>query len=680
MKSKKKFIFFSCFIFLCLISAILFSVFNKNENEFSLTKEEKNWINGNKNQLIDISILNKIPVINYSGEGIFFDFITYIEEETGLEFNKIPYISTLENSSYTLATSNDILENQLMIYQDNYVILSLDNKKYNDLSEIKDLKIGVLIEDINYVKEYLNNNSITYKETETITELLSLVSSDSENAQTTDLIDAIILPKVTYLNTILEKKFTISYNISEYKINYVLSLGDNEILNSIIKKYYNYWYANLYKDSYYKHLLDSYFTFTNDSQAELASKRYNYGFIDNIPYDKLSEENHIGVNSSLINGFEEFAKIEMIYKNFSSVDSLLEEVNKSTIDLFFDNISNQNYQVTLEDGSYIYDSKTVVLSHLENKNIFNSIKSLNGQNVLCIKNTKLEEYLTSDNYNLITYDTIKKLIKDLRKDDVIVIDYQTYLNNFNSFKQFKIDFTFDLENKYGFKLNSTNKVFNNLFNFYINYYPTKKFLSAGQLEIYNDKGVFEISKELLISIVIIITLLIIIILLKIKPKKIKVKGSNIRKNDKLKYIDMLTSLKNRNYLNDNIEYWDSSEVYPQTIVIIDLNNIAYINDNYGHQEGDNVIRDAANILIRNQISNTDIIRTNGNEFLIYMVGYDEKQVLTYIKKLNKEFKDLSHGFGAAIGYSMINDAIKTIDDAFNEATLDMRTVKEETNN
>jgi len=680
MKSKKKFIFFSCFIFLCLISAILFSVFNKNENEFSLTKEEKNWINGNKNQLIDISILNKIPVINYSGEGIFFDFITYIEEETGLEFNKIPYISTLENSSYTLATSNDILENQLMIYQDNYVILSLDNKKYNDLSEIKDLKIGVLIEDINYVKEYLNNNSITYKETETITELLSLVSSDSENAQTTDLIDAIILPKVTYLNTILEKKFTISYNISEYKINYVLSLGDNEILNSIIKKYYNYWYANLYKDSYYKHLLDSYFTFTNDSQAELASKRYNYGFIDNIPYDKLSEENHIGVNSSLINGFEEFAKIEMIYKNFSSVDSLLEEVNKSTIDLFFDNISNQNDNVVVDDGSYIYDSKTVVLSHLENKNIFNSIKSLNGQNVLCIKNTKLEEYLTSDNYNLITYDTIKKLIKDLRKDDVIVIDYQTYLNNFNSFKQFKIDFTFDLENKYGFKLNSTNKVFNNLFNFYINYYPTKKFLSAGQLEIYNDKGVFEISKELLISIVIIITLLIIIILLKIKPKKIKVKGSNIRKNDKLKYIDMLTSLKNRNYLNDNIEYWDSSEVYPQTIVIIDLNNIAYINDNYGHQEGDNVIRDAANILIRNQISNTDIIRTNGNEFLIYMVGYDEKQVLTYIKKLNKEFKDLSHGFGAAIGYSMINDAIKTIDDAFNEATLDMRTVKEETNN
>ena len=110
------------------------------------------------------------------------------------------------------------------------------------------------------------------------------------------------------------------------------------------------------------------------------------------------------------------------------------------------------------------------------------------------------------------------------------------------------------------------------------------------------------------------------------------------------------------------------------------NNIAYINDNYGHQEGDTVIKDAANILIKNQLEKTEIIRTNGNEFLIYMIGYEEKQVVSYLKKLNKELKELSHGFGAAYGYSMITDAIKTIGDAVNEATLDMKNNKEETNN
>jgi diguanylate cyclase (GGDEF)-like protein len=118
-------------------------------------------------------------------------------------------------------------------------------------------------------------------------------------------------------------------------------------------------------------------------------------------------------------------------------------------------------------------------------------------------------------------------------------------------------------------------------------------------------------------------------------------------------------------------------VYPQGIVIVDLNNIAYINDNYGHAEGDKVIKEAANILITSQISNTEIIRTNGNEFLIYMVGYDEKQIVSYIRKLNKEFKELSHSFGAAIGYSIITDEIKTIDDAINEATFDMKNVKQD---
>jgi diguanylate cyclase (GGDEF)-like protein len=112
--------------------------------------------------------------------------------------------------------------------------------------------------------------------------------------------------------------------------------------------------------------------------------------------------------------------------------------------------------------------------------------------------------------------------------------------------------------------------------------------------------------------------------------------------------------------------------------MIDLNNVSYINDNYGHQEGDVVIAKAANILIKNQIINTEIMRTNGNEFMIYMVGYQERSVIAYIRKLTKEFKNLDHNFGAAIGYSMIKDQIKTIDDAINEATIAMKENKEET--
>src|SRR5574344_2803188 len=163
-------------------------------------------------------------------------------------------------------------------------------------------------------------------------------------------------------------------------------------------------------------------------------------------------------------------------------------------------------------------------------------------------------------------------------------------------------------------------------------------INIGITNSLNTNNVLNTLKNILIILICLtFTALLVLVIKKYKSKKHH-KHSNLSKGNKLKYIDMLTSLKNRNYLNDNIEKWDESEVYPQTIVIVDLNNVAYINDNYGHQEGDNVIKEAANILIKNQIENTEIIRTNGNEFLIYMVGYDEKQVVSYVKKLLKELK------------------------------------------
>ena len=112
-------------------------------------------------------------------------------------------------------------------------------------------------------------------------------------------------------------------------------------------------------------------------------------------------------------------------------------------------------------------------------------------------------------------------------------------------------------------------------------------------------------------------------------------------------------------------------------MVIDLNNVKTINDNHGHEEGDKVIKKAASILIVNQEANTDIIRTDGNEFLVYMVGYDENKVVDYMRKIYKELKNLPYGYGCSIGYSMIMDDVKTVDDAINEAMIDMRSKKEQ---
>ena len=112
-------------------------------------------------------------------------------------------------------------------------------------------------------------------------------------------------------------------------------------------------------------------------------------------------------------------------------------------------------------------------------------------------------------------------------------------------------------------------------------------------------------------------------------------------------------------------------------MVVDLNSISVINDTKGHEEGDKQIQSAASILIKTQRENSEIIRTDGNEFLIYLVGYEENQIVTYVNKLMKEFKNLPYEYGASVGYFMITSESTTIDDAINEAVLKMRENKGE---
>jgi diguanylate cyclase (GGDEF)-like protein len=154
-------------------------------------------------------------------------------------------------------------------------------------------------------------------------------------------------------------------------------------------------------------------------------------------------------------------------------------------------------------------------------------------------------------------------------------------------------------------------------------------------------------------------------------------SKKIKKEDKLLYIDVLTNLKNRNYLNDNINYWSENKIYPQAILMLDLNQIKDLNDKYGHEEGDKQIQAAANALIKTQRENSEIMRTDGNEFMVYLVGYEEKMILSYIHKLTRELSlSLPYkNYGAALGYAMIENELNTIDDAINDASNRMRANK-----
>lgn len=682
MKKNKLLIGIIISIVVVLLGVFTYFLLTKEDQTTTLNIIEKQWIESNKNQRFDFSIVTDIPLFSYEGKGIFLDFLDNMEEVTGLEFNRISTkLDATSTSDYGFDIVDTLDDNEILIYEDNYVILSNKKIRYENLSDIDNLVIGTLSSDVSQIDYYLKGANVTFKTSEDVKGLFDAIENDPKN-NIVPLVDAIVLPKTIYLDKILTyEDYNISYNITEFSKKFVLKLGDNDRLNDILTKYYNKWATENFEKAFNDYLLDIYFAaneIDEKQKVQFRSKRYSYGYVNNEPFDMESN----GINNQIINDFMDFSNTEVSFEKFNSYDDLIKAFNQNDIDFMFNNIANQKYDLDIFTTTSNYDEAFVVITNKNNELVINSINSLLNHNIHVIGDTKIEAYLNSQEFDVIGHKNVEQIVNNSDSSDLIIIDYLTYKYYLNThFVDSDLKYIFNLDDDYNYIVRdiSDNEIFYNLLNFYLSFMNDKKLINTKYNSITT-----EITKEFNYRIFIIvggILILFVLVFILIKSsQKNKKSSSSLSKEDKLRYIDMLTSLKNRNYLNDSIEKWDNSEVYPQTIIIADLNNVAYINDNYGHNEGDNLIKEAANILIKNQISNSEIIRTNGNEFLIYLVGYEEKQIISYIRKLNKEFKELAHGFGVALGYSMINDAIKTIDDAINEATLEMRNNKEEANN
>ena len=668
---KKGIVITLCVFFSVLLFALIY-FFGIRDKKTSLTVAQKKWIERNKNKIIDLSVLSGIPIINNNGSGIVFDFLDSLEADTGIEFNKLSYVKENDsNSDYSIKVASS--KDGIVFFEDNYALVSSKRVRYTNVSDISNLKIGVLKGDMDKVNYYLSgslNNS--YIPFDNYNLLFEGIKNNS--------VDGIIVPRLDYLDEIIKNDYHINYNVTNYSKKYVLTLGKNKKLNKILINYFDNYKKEKYEKSLYKYLADSYFSLNGvdeKEQTNFRSRRYNYGFVLNPPYEVTVNGTLKGIDYSIIDKFSEVANVEIVYKRYSYNKNLIKDFNSNKLDFISSDIDSSKFDMDVYKTVSAYDNLFAVVSKNDYLAI-NNISSLKNKKVLCVRNSKLEKYLKSNNIKMNLYDNVSDLINNLDDKEVGVVDnyvYDYYVRENISLRNIGL-LNLDINNGYIARDIKNNHTFNNFFDFYLSFYDIKSLINSsydGVLSSNNSLFILQVVLGILVLILVIVSIIIGIKIFK-KRKKYDVKLS---KSDKIRYIDSLTSLKNRKYLNDNISKWDSSQVYPQSIIIIDLNNVAYINDNFGHSEGDKVIALGAGILINNQLSDSEIVRTNGNEFLIFTIGHDEKIIISYIRKLNKEFKELSHGFGAAIGYSMINDEIKTIDDAINEATIDMRNNKEE---
>lgn len=677
---KKKLFFLIPIIIVFSVFVGVYSYYNKQDAKNSLTVTEKKWVEENKSKVIDFSVINDYPLYGLNGEGVFFNFLTDFEQDVGLEFNKVSYLKeeTTNSKGYSfrvLDNDTKLTKNDLLLFNDGYIALGREYQRINHISDMKNITFGVLKNDASDISYYLKSGSnLVYKSYDSVDALFTALDSNEVNM--------IIIPNIMYLNkTIGKKEYIINYYFTEMKKQVVLTLAeDNYKVNTIIKKYYKKWKSSEYVNVYNQAYLDYYMKENNISsktKADLISKNYVYGYVENSPYEVDIDGKVAGIAGEYISRIERLMDIDFTFKKYPSVEALKKAIEKNDVDIYFDyygiSDTSSNYLSTL--STFVEDY--VVLGKQSNSQVVSSFESLKGENLAMLDNNSLYDYFkNSSRSKITTYKDIDSLIKRAN-DKLVVVDKEVYYRYQHSkFKDYVVIYTDTMMNDYKFMVKKENNAFYNLFNYIISTNSYYNYRNAGLIDI--ERSVVERSSFsqlfFLILMLIFIPLIALVIFFIYAKEKKKVK--KVKKEDRHKYTDLLTGLKNRTFLNKKVPEWEASKVYPQAIVMIDLNNIKYINDNYGHEEGDNVIIKAASVLVNSQLENTEIIRTDGNEFLIYLVGYSEKQVATYALKLEKEMKSLPHEFGASIGYSMIFDEIKSLDDAINEATLEMMTKKQ----
>ncbi len=660
-------------IFLVLIGLSTYVILNKEDKETGLTLLEKQWIEKNKQNLINFNIPNNLSVLGENGEGVLFDLIDDIEGKTSLQFNKISYnypgdSNTDELGFVVLKNNDEIRQTDTIVAEDSYILLGRSNKYILDINTVNNVVIGVLTDDKDLITNYFAGKNVT------------VVTYDDVERLYTDLLTSKVsyacLPRYANLSSYsLKNGIYTNYNLSNITNKIVLRFGKNEKLNDILSKY-----IEDYKDEKFKSVLESYlmdFYIANNNitavdRSSLSSKTYKYGFVrGNVVYNAKKQGKLRGIAGEYINSLANMAGIEFEYVEYDTQGDLVKALENGKIDIAFVDFDYENDKVL--STSSPFSSRMVALSNTY-QNV-SDVYGLSNHKLYLFNNNYLYKYIRENTNGKIN--VIDKVTADIGKDGILILDESSYLYyKESSLSDLKELFTGYYNGNVRYVVNSDEKVLYNITNFMLNNTDYNEYRNAGINNL-----ITTVDKENKFMVIYLVILLfvfvpILFVIISTIMKRLKKRTDKFTREDVLKYTDMLTSLKNRNYLNVSISNWDETKVYPRTIIVIDLNNLKYVNDNYGHKEGNELIKKAAAILINTQLEKSEIIRTDGNEFLIYLIGYSKTQINTYISKLSKEFENLPYNFGAAIGYSMIEDEIKTVDDAINEATINMRIDKE----
>lgn len=146
--------------------------------------------------------------------------------------------------------------------------------------------------------------------------------------------------------------------------------------------------------------------------------------------------------------------------------------------------------------------------------------------------------------------------------------------------------------------------------------------------------------------------------------------------------DYLTGALNRRRFEEIKNDMDHEEQLPLSVIMGDINGIRVINDAFGHQEGDQMIRQAAQLMMSVIRDRGYVARTGGGEFSVLLPKTDNQSAAKVVSELNEAIKlhnlkqtNLTKQLSITLGYGTRTDFAKNIKDVMVDAEAHMFKLK-----
>lgn len=147
--------------------------------------------------------------------------------------------------------------------------------------------------------------------------------------------------------------------------------------------------------------------------------------------------------------------------------------------------------------------------------------------------------------------------------------------------------------------------------------------------------------------------------------------------------DSLTGVYNRRFFEERLSeevYKALRQNYPLCLLMIDVDNFKWYNDNYGHKEGDKLLKLIGQVLKGSVREKIDLVcRYGGDEFAVILPHVNREQALVIKNRILRNWEKKGvEGITLSIGVAQLRssvDAKKSIEDLISTADQNMYETK-----